>query len=358
MKILHVVNVGILANGIGAVILPLQEEQARLGHTIKVATVRHLRSPIPPLFEIHKASEFSELINEFSPDVVIFHSLYMVEYISFSKYLTKCHIPYLVELHGALSKENYKKGKFKKYIANLLCFNKFLRGAKSIIYLNAGEYSNSLVKNINPQSIIIPNGCYLPSKVERFDKMPPERIEILFLGRIDIYHKALDVLLEALEIVEKEGCADRIHFHFYGTGLESDLASFKSAINKISSFADFGGPVYGREKEQVFQSSHIFILNSRYEGMPMGILEALSYGLPCIITPQTNMAEFIQDSNAGWVTKLDAKEIADTIIKACHQYEDDFVGYSQRTYDLAKQFSWQKIAIESINSYTSVINKE
>lgn len=84
MKILHVVNVGILANGIGAVILPLQEEQARLGHTIKVATVRHLSSPIPPIFEIHTASEFSKLINEFSPDVVIFHSLYMIEYIYIS----------------------------------------------------------------------------------------------------------------------------------------------------------------------------------------------------------------------------------------------------------------------------------
>ena len=90
----------------------------------------------------------------------------------------------------------------------------------------------------------------------------------------------------------------------------------------------------------------------------MGILEALSYGLPCIITPQTNMAKFIQDNNAGWVTKLDAKEIAGTIIRACNQYKNDFIGYSQRAYDLAKQFSWEKIAIESINSYTSVIDKE
>ena len=106
MKILHVVNVGILANGIGAVILPLQNEQARLGHIVKVATVRYLKEAIPPLFEVHTVKEFSKLIDEFSPDVVIFHSLYMIEYISFSKYLSKCGIPYLVELHGALSKEN------------------------------------------------------------------------------------------------------------------------------------------------------------------------------------------------------------------------------------------------------------
>lgn len=63
-------------------------------------------------------------------------------------------------------KENYKKGKFKKYIANLLFFNKFLKGAKSVIYLNQGEYSNSLVKSINPRSVIIPNGCYLPPEVK------------------------------------------------------------------------------------------------------------------------------------------------------------------------------------------------
>ena len=357
MKILHVVNVGILANGIGAVILPLQNEQARLGHIVKVATVRYLKEAIPPLFEVHTVKEFSKLIDEFSPDVVIVHSLYMIEYISYSKYLSKCGIPYLVELHGALSKENYKKGKFKKYIANLLFFNKFLKGAKSVIYLNQGEYSNSLVKSINPRSVIIPNGCYLPPEVKQFGQILPERLEVLFLGRIDMYHKALDVLLDALSLLEKRGYADKVHFLFHGTGAEKDLITFKSAINKFSTIADFEGPVYGKEKEMTFQKSHIFILNSRSEGMPMGILEALSYGLPCIVSPQTNMAEIIHDNDAGWITGVSPEEICDTFVRAYQDYQRDFSGYAQRAYHLAEQFSWQKIAIESSDCYASVVTK-
>lgn len=359
MKILHVVNVGILANGIGAVILPLQKEQIFLGHIVKVATVRCLKEPIPPLFEVHTINDFSKLIDEFNPDIVIFHSLYMIEYISFSKHLAKLNIPYLVELHGALSKDNYKKNHLKKFVANVLFFNKFLRGAKSIIYLNKGEYSNSIVKKINSQSVIIPNGCYLPSEIRKSDIIVvPKRIRILFLGRIDMHHKALDILLEALGILEKAGYADKIHFLFHGTGLEPELTFFKSAIKRYSVIADFKGPVYGEAKKSAFLESHIFILNSRSEGMPMGVLEALSYGLPCIVTPQTNMAEIIQDSNAGWVTKVDSKEIADTIIAAYHQYRENFAEYSQCAHNLAKQFSWQEVAAESINCYISAINKK
>lgn len=357
MKILHIVNVGILANGIGAVIIPLQKEQSKLGHTVKVITVRHLKEPIPPLVEIHTIKEFSKFIDEFCPDIVVFHSLYMIEYISFSKYLSKRNIPYLVELHGALSKENYKKGKFKKYIANILLFNRFLKRAKSIIYLNNGEYANSLVKNINPKSIIIPNGCYLPHEVKKFETILPGRIEILFLGRIDMHHKALDVLVKALDILKKEGYADKVHFLFHGTGLEPDLTTFKSAIKEYYGIADFIGPAYGEEKEKAFQQSHIFILNSRFEGMPMGILEALSYGLPCIVTPQTNMAEIICDNNAGWVTKVDAHEIANTVMLAYHQYKEKFVEYSHCAYTAATQFSWQEIAAKSITCYASIISK-
>ncbi len=357
MKILHIVDVDKLANGVGTVIISLQKEQIQLGHRVKVATVRHLKKPIPPLFEVHKVNEFLELIDKFCPDIVIFHSLYRIEYISFSKCLSKGNIPYLVELHGALSKENYKKNRIKKYFANILFFNNFLRRAKAIIYLNKGEYSNSLVKKINPRSVLIPNGCYLPPEMRQKNISLPERIEILFLGRIDMYHKALDVLVDALGLLQKEGYADKIHFQFYGIGLEPDFTIFTSRLKKYSKIADFKGPVYGKEKEIAFQISHIFILNSRSEGMPMGVLEALSYGLPCIVTPQTNMAEIIQDNNAGWITKVDAKEIANTIMKAYYQYRKDFVGYSERAYNVAKDFSWSKIASDSIRCYTTVINQ-
>ena len=38
---------------------------------------------------------------------------------------------------------------------------------------------------------------------------------------------------------------------------------------------------------------HIYILTSRYEGMPLTVLEALSCGCPCLITSQTNMEDLI-----------------------------------------------------------------
>ena len=44
--------------------------------------------------------------------------------------------------------------------------------------------------------------------------------------------------------------------------------------------------VTGEVKEKLLLDSDIFIQTSRFEGMPLGIIEALSYGIPCLITEE------------------------------------------------------------------------
>ena len=45
----------------------------------------------------------------------------------------------------------------------------------------------------------------------------------------------------------------------------------------------------------------------------MGLLEALSYGLPCLVTTGTNMAEEIKEADAGWTSDISVDGISEAL---------------------------------------------
>jgi hypothetical protein len=53
----------------------------------------------------------------------------------------------------------------------------------------------------------------------------------------------------------------------------------------------FYGPAFGEEKEALLRSADTFILPSFSEGLPISVLEAWSYGLPVVMTPECNLPE-------------------------------------------------------------------
>ena len=348
MNIIHIGNVALEANGVGRVIENLSKEQIKLGHNVMVLTAIVKKEPLPLFQEVHSVKDFKAIVDKFKPDIFVFHSLYIWEYIKFYPYLLKNKIPYLIQLHGALSVQNYKKNHLKKWLANELFYNRFIQNAKSIIYLNNSEYNNSIVKNINPKSIIIPNGCPI-TKIPTVKRDNIDKTEIIYLGRIDYHHKGLDKLLDAIHILKNDDISNLIHFSFYGNGHIDQINKLKSELADLSPLADFYGSAYGDTKINAFCKSDIFILTSRYEGMPMGILEALSYHIPCIITKETNMSDIISDYNCGWISKLEASEIASTIKKAIYEYKIKKDELRYASFEASKIFMWDKIAELSIH---------
>ncbi len=102
-----------------------------------------------------------------------------------------------------------------------------------------------------------------------------------------------------------------------------------------------------KEKESVFEESNIMILTSRYEGFPITVLEALSYGNPCIVTNGTNVRKMIEANNIGWGTEYD--KISETILKAIEDYKNNPASYVKNTRDFVKEnYSWSEISKLSI----------
>lgn len=354
MKILHIAAIGLNAEGIGTVISKIVPEQIALGNDVRIiSTCKNLIYKSLPITHITESDNFRQYLKEWKPDIVQFHSVYRFPFVRFYKVLLKADIPYVIQMHGALSVENFKKSNLKKRVANLLFFNSYMRNAKAGIFLNHEELENCVVRELYPFTMILPNGCDHVEKIEIKDNVK-DPVDIIFLGRVFMVHKGLDVLCDAIDILMKE-YDNSFTISFYANPDDEDLPILKNRIEQYTDIISYKGGVYGAEKDQRLRDADIFILTSRFEGMPMGLLEALSYGIPSIVTPGTNMSSIISNAGAGWISEFDAKSIAIGIKEAVKDMRINPKLFHQNAYKLGLSFNWKEIAKQSIDIYKRVL---
>lgn len=238
----------------------------------------------------------------------------------------------------------------KKKVANLLFWNHFIRNAQGVVYLSKNEEEKSVFRRINKRSCIIPNGANHPKdlRLENHDKLT-----ITFMGRLDYYGKGLDLLFSAIQSLKSNGLSDKLHFAIYGNATDDT----PDRIRELDPIAHWYGFINGEAKNDAYKQSDILILPSRSEGMPMCVLEALSFGVPCMVTPETNMAELIVDNNCGWKIELDAHNIESTILKAVDCLQSSRHEYFERCRMVSLKYSWQHIAQQTIEMYNDVLLK-
>jgi glycosyltransferase involved in cell wall biosynthesis len=299
----------------------------------------------------NKIDHIKKFINEYNPDITIFHGLYFIEYIKISKILSRNDFKYFIEPHSSFMISAQKKGKIKKFIANKTIFNTFIKKAYGYIFLNDVEMANSIFKSNN--DVIIPNG--VETNDLGFGKNVKDIIKLFFIGRIDISHKGLDILFEDLKKIDDQ--ERNFIIDFYGVGAETEIQIIEDYIKQFKNLKlAFKGPVFGEDKEDVYENYNMMILTSRYEGFPMTVLEALSYGNPCIVTEGTNVKQMIERNNLGWGTEYG--NISTTILKAVKDYQENNDFYITETKKFVnRNFTWGKIAQKSVEQIFKVMNR-
>ena len=113
----------------------------------------------------------------------------------------------------------------------------------------------------------------------------------------------------------------------------------------------------GKEKEEVLLNTDIFIQTSRHEGMPLGILEALSYGIPCLATEGTNLGTIIENNNAGWYANNSIESIANKIEETIKDKQKLRKKGKNAIKLIKNDFSWSIISQKTTSIYKQKINK-
>lgn len=361
MKVLHIVNMTFVGGGVNTVI-PSQIKFENTLQNIKSELLVTAKDPKIPDnlnfdFYIFNEQNIYDILKKSNPDIAIFHSFYKLEYLKIYKKLNEFNIPFLIKPHGSFIKNAQKKSWLKKKVANVLFFNRFIKNSKGIIYLNYKEKEYSYLNN-DLNTYILPNGITDVSSNEIKDFNKKNTIKFMFLGRIDFKDKGIDLFLESVFNSKSKLAKKNVQFSFFGFGKDTD--KLKTLIKKyeINSLVKFKGSVFGENKEEAFKKHHIFILTSRNEGMPMGVIEALNMGLPCLLTPNTNLSDLVKNNKAGWEVNLSQNSISEGLFKSIYDYRADHKTYINNARNLAKSFWWENLTEIYRKEYYEIIKNE
>lgn len=289
------------------------------------------------------------------PDIVIFHEIYYLRFPKMARDLVKKKIPYIIIPHGGLVREAQRIKWYKKIPANLLFFNKFIKACSSIQCLSENELKR--IDFMGPK-FVGTNGVSLPEV--RKSSFREKRIKITFIGRLEIESKGLDLLVCAAKNMRDYLKKKNIVIDVYGPDLYGWHQTLKSLIikNNVEEVVKLHKSVTGEEKKKVLMDSDMFIQTSRHEGMPMGLLEAMSYGIPCLITKGTSLGDLTSRYNSGWVAETTVKSIGDTIKLAIEESHSFPVKGKNAIKLVADNFSWDKITASTINTYSKLIDSQ
>jgi UDP-glucose:(heptosyl)LPS alpha-1,3-glucosyltransferase len=155
----------------------------------------------------------------------------------------------------------------------------------------------------------------------------------------------------------RKGAFELVKSIQYLDGYQLILVGHDKEIRKIKKLANLMGlsnriKFFGPQKNiNIFlNAADVYALPSLYDPLPNSGIEALSSGLPLIITADVGLADDVIDFNAGVVVTRDPKSIAKGILEA----SEKITYMSNNAFKLSKKFDASKISIEWINLYKSI----
>ncbi len=286
-----------------------------------------------------------------NPSIVIFNEVYKPGYIKLYKECIKRKIKYIIIPHGCLVSEAQRKHRIKKIIGNILLFNRFIKNANAIQYLNETEKKKSRGFK-SKKTIISGNGIHI-SNINRNNY---KNQNFVYIGRYSVYVKGLDLLLDICKKNKEWFNNNNVKVELYGRDSLNGMKELKENIKKYSleDILIINDAIFGKEKEQVLKNSYCFIQLSRHEGQPMGIIESLAYGLPCIVTMGTSFGEYVNEKNCGFGCKFNENEIFEKMKYIFNNKEDRNIKSINAIKSIREDFNWDNIISKLIKEYKEV----
>ena len=355
--------------GVEVVVGELSSRMARLGHSVTCYNRKghHVAGnefdvkkndesisgvKIKEVFTIDKkglaaitASFFAAISASFSRcDVVHFHAEGPCSMIWIPKLFGKRCI---ATIHG-LDHQRAKWGKFASFYIKFgeKCAVKL---ADEIIVLSKNVQSYFL-NEYGRKTLYIPNGVSKPQQVnaelikEKFNL--DKDSYILFLGRL-VPEKGIMCLIEAFKKVDTSK-------KLVIVGGSSDTVEYE---NQLKTMADeniiFTGFQQGRMLEEFYSNAYLYVLPSDLEGMPISLLEAMSYGNCCITSDIPECTEVVGEYGISF-KKGNVEDLREKLQIICDNPEV-VENYKQNASDyVCKKYNWDRVVDETLRIYKNV----
>ena len=252
----------------------------------------------------------------------------------------------IATVHG-LDHQRAKWGKFAStYI--MLGEKCAVRFADEIIVLSEGVQKYFL-DTYGRKTRFIPNGVNRPVLHEAEiikNKFGLEKdTYILFLGRL-VPEKGLRYLIQAFKQVKTDK-------KLVIAGGSSDTDEFASELWEMAKDDDriiFTGFVQGQELDELYSNAYVYTLPSDLEGMPLSLLEAMSYGNCCLVSDIDECASVVEDK-ALVFRKSNVDDLKEKMQLACDRVDIVSQMKACAADFICKKYNWDDVVSETLSLY-------
>ena len=257
----------------------------------------------------------------------------------------------IVTIHGI----DWKREKWKSGFGSA-----FIRQGEK----NAAKYADEIIvlsKDVQNyfENVYGRKTCFIPNGVSRPEIRQADLITrrlglikdsyVLFLGRL-VPEKGIRYLVEAFKNVKTDK-------KLVIAGGSSDTDLFMKELKNLARDDDriiFTGFVQGRILEELYSNAYIYCLPSDLEGMPLSLLEAMSYGNCCLTSDIPECAEVVED-NAVIFKKGDVEDLREKL-ECLLNNEDKVNDYKKdSTNFICGKYSWDEVVERTLEVYNESI---
>ncbi len=291
------------------------------------------------------ASFFAALCSAFgSYDVVHIHAEGPAFFCWIPKLLGK---KVIVTVHGIdWQREKWKSGFGSKFIRQ--GEKNAVKYADEIIVLSKGVQTY-FEDTYGRKTRFIPNGVTRP-KIRQAENINDKfgltkDSYILFLGRL-VPEKGIRYLIEAFKNVQTDK-------KLVIAGGSSDTDEFTDELKELAKGDErilFTGFVQGGELEELYSNAYIYTLPSDLEGMPLSLLEAMSYGNCCLVSDIDECTEVVEDK-AVIFKKSDVNDLKKMLQELCVQSDEVEMLKKQATEFICNKYNWDEIVQATLKLY-------
>lgn len=252
----------------------------------------------------------------------------------------------IVTIHGL----DWQRAKWGGFATKYIKFGEKMAAkyADEIIVLSK-NVQNYFKKEYNRDTIFIPNGVNKPEIIKadiitnKYDLKKDDYI--LFLGRI-VPEKGIHYLIDAFNKIKSDkklviagGASDT---NTYYAELKEKAKNNKNIV--------FTGFVQGKELAELYSNAYIYCLPSDLEGMPLSLLEAMSYGNCCVTSDIEECSEVIEDKGVTF-KKSNVKALEKVLQQLCDNEKEVKKYKKEAQAYILEKYNWDDVTKNTLELY-------
>ena len=215
-----------------------------------------------------------------------------------------------------------------------------MRSASHVVSL--GGSLSDIIRSCVPADriVILPNGVVMPAGAVTRTARRHGPLRVLYVGRF-ASNKGIPDLIAAARMLSHGDARDQFRFDLVGEGPLLESLRGSTDLQTVT----FHGKVDDAGLERLYASADVFVLPTLFEGMPTVVLEAMSRGLPILVTDVGATTELVDSSNGRIIPKNDPRAISAALQHMQGMDRDALLSLGQASIrKVLDRFTWDRVA--------------